>query len=106
MKAQQNSDMVGLSRSVQTARAAADRPAHLGVGDAVGEDVGAAVGACVGDGVGAAVGLKERTQQNAGISACLEVSTARMAADRPSHLGVGDAVGEDVGAAVGLNANQ
>ena len=85
---------------------AADRPSHLGVGDAVGEGVGAPVGAGVGDGVGAAVGLKERTHQNADVATCLEVPTARMAADRPSHLGVGDAVGEDVGAAVGLNANQ
>jgi hypothetical protein len=51
----------------------ADRPSHLGVGDAVGEGVGAPVGAGVGDGVGAAVGLKESKQQNAGISACFQV---------------------------------
>jgi hypothetical protein len=40
---------------------AADRRSHLGVG------------ASVGDGVGAAVGLKERTQQNADVSACFQV---------------------------------
>jgi len=46
------------------------------------------------------------TRQNADIFACLEVSTARMAADRRSHLGVGASVGDGVGAAVGLKESR
>ncbi len=74
---------------------AADRPAHLGVGDGVGAAVGAAVGEAVADGVGSAVGLCPSSK------ALPSASASRRVARRRAHLGVGDGVGAAVGAAVG-----
>jgi hypothetical protein len=97
---------------------AADRPAHLGVGDGVGAAIVAAEGEAVGDGVGSAVGLSPKQQNPSRAHASRRVARARMAADRPAHLGVGDgvgaavvaaegkAVGDGVGSAVGLSTKQ
>ena len=61
--------------------------------------MGEGVGAGVGDGVGEGVGLHANTPHRQ-TRAPLNLR-ARMAADRPSHLGVGVEVGTRVGVAVG-----
>ncbi len=90
----------------------------VGVGAGVGEGVGDGVGEGVGDGVGSGVGLnanakalRRKYYKVRAFYACawalavvcrrVPVHRARIAAARPSHLGVGDGVGEGVEEGVG-----